>query len=110
MPVEKMFATGLALAIGAATLVTTADARHRWNHYHHGEAFAAGALGFTAGALIGGAFAGPRYGYYDDDYPAYYYDEPEYYAPRTYYRTAPRYYGGPCEHAGSTSAPAWAMC
>ena len=122
MRVTKILATGVALTIAAASLVTTADARHRW-HGHHGDAFAAGALGFTAGAFFGGAFAGPRYSYdYYDDYPsAYYYDEPGYYyepAPRVRYRQAPVYYReapgsygyDPCDLPTGVSKPANAMC
>ena len=118
MSIKKLFAAGLALAIGATSLITTADARHRWRH-NHGDAFVAGALGFTAGALLSGAFA-PRYGYYYDDYPsAYYYDEPEYYyapAPRVYYRQAPVFYRqgpgyyDPCNVPVGSSKPANAMC
>jgi hypothetical protein len=120
MRVTKILATGVALTIAATSLVTTADARHRWRHHHHGDAFAAGVLGFTAGAFFGGAFAGPRYGYYYDDYPdAYYYDEPDYYyapAPRVYYRQAPVYhrqgsgYYDPCNVPVGSSKPANAMC
>ena len=132
MAIKKILAAGLALTIGATSLVTTADARHRWRH-HHGDAFAAGVLGFAAGAILSGAFA-PRYRYYDcydgysyycDDYPrAYYYDEPRYYRPapryyapepRVYYRNAPRYYNGgygydPCDAPTGVSKPAHAMC
>jgi hypothetical protein len=123
MAIKKMLAAGLALTIGATSLVTTADARHRWRH-NHGDAFAAGVLGFTAGAILSGAFAPRyRYDYYDeypyyyDDYPrAYYYDEPRYYrpAPRIYYREAPRYRNGygydPCDAPTGVSKPAHAMC
>jgi hypothetical protein len=122
MPVKQILATGLALTIAATSLVTTADARNR--HRHHGDAFAAGALGFAAGALLSGAFAGPRYydDYYYDDYPsAYYYDEPGYYyapAPRVYYRQAPPVYYrqgpgqyfDPCNVPVGSSKPANAMC
>jgi hypothetical protein len=123
-------AAGLALAIGATSFVTSADARHRWGHRHHGGEFAAGALGFTAGAFFGSALA-PRYGYgscyngysyyCDDYYPrayyydtprAYYYDAPAYYAPepryapapRAYYRSAPRYYNDR-SYGGPCDAP-----
>lgn len=127
MPVKKILAAGLALAITATSLVTTAEARHR-RHHGGGEAFAAGVLGFTAGALLSGAFA-PRYSYgysYYDDYPPYYYDEPRYYyapAPRRYYRQAPVYYRpgpgyyrdgpgyyDPCNVPTGSSKPAHAMC
>jgi hypothetical protein len=129
MSVKNILAAGLALTIGATSLVTTADARHR---RHHGDAFIAGALGFTAGAFFGSALA-PRHRYYDcydgysyycDDYPrAYYYDEPRYYAPapryyapapRVYYRNEPRYDDGygydPCDMPTGVSKPAHAMC
>ena len=124
MRFPKILATGLALTIAATSLVSTADARKRHRHHGGGEAFAAGILGFTAGALLGGAFAGPRYsnGYYYDDYPSgYYYDEPryDYYAPapRVYYRQAPVYYRhapgnyyDPCNVPVGSSKPANAMC
>lgn len=122
MPVKKILIAGLAATITAASLVSTADAHRR----NHGDAFAAGVFGLAAGALLSGAFYGPRYGhYYDDDYPsAYYYDEPGYYyrpAPRVYYREAPvyyrqapRYYDGygydPCDAPTGVSKPANAMC
>lgn len=123
MRVMKILATGLALTIATTSLVSTADARHR-RHNGGGEAFAAGVLGFTAGALLSGAFAGPRYshGYYYDDYAPgyYYYEEPSYYyapAPRVYYRQppayhrqAPGYYYDPCNVPVGSSKPANAMC
>lgn len=124
MRYTKIFATGLALTIAATSFATTAEARHRYRN--HGDAFAAGVLGFTAGAFLGSAFAGPRY-YYDDYEPRYYYDEPDYYyAPRApvYYRQAPVYYrqappviyreapgySDPCDAPTGSSKPAWAMC
>ena len=60
MPVKKILVAALAATITAASLVGTADARHR----HNGDAFAAGVFGFAAGALLSGAFYGPRYGGY----------------------------------------------
>ena len=120
MSVKNIVVTGLAVTIAATALVSSADARHRRNH--GGEAFAAGVLGFTAGALLSGAFA-PRYsrGYYYDEYPSgYYYDEPRYHyapAPRVYYRQAPAYYRhapgnyyDPCNVPAGSSKPANAMC
>jgi len=117
MQVKTIVASGLALTIAAASLVSTAEANHR--RHHHGGAFAAGALGFAAGALLSGAFA-PR-GYYYDNYPrGYYYEEPGYYyapAPRVYYRQAPvyhrqapGYYYDPCNGSVGSSKPAHAMC
>ena len=94
--------------------------RHYYGHgghyghggYHHGGAFAAGVLGFAAGALLGGAFAPGYYGhpyYYNGYAPGYYY------APRVYYHRPygyyDNYYYGPCSlPAGQVSRPAWAMC
>lgn len=119
MRFKTILATGLAAALAASSLVTTAEARHR---HHHGFPLAAGAFGFAAGALIGSALA-PRYPYYyyDNDYPsAYYYDRGSYYGrdyydePPVYYRSAPRYdrprYDHPCNTPAGTSKPAWAMC
>ena len=60
MAVKRILATGLAMTIAATSLIGTADARHRNRHHHHGDAFAAGVFGFAAGALLSGAFAGPR--------------------------------------------------
>jgi hypothetical protein len=125
MPVKNILAAGLALMIGATSLIGTADARHRYRH-HHGDALAAGVFGLAAGALLSGAFYGPRYRYYDDYPSAYYYDEPGYYyepAPRAYYRQAPVYYReapvynrqgrgyyDPCDLPTGVSKPANAMC
>lgn len=122
MRFRKILATGLAVTIAAASFVNTADARHR-RHNGGSDAFAAGVLGFTAGALLSGAFVGPRHshGYYYDDYaPGYYYEEPSYYyapAPRVYYRQppvyhrqAPGYYYDPCNVPVGSSKPANAMC
>ena len=59
---------------------------------------AAGIIGFAAGAILGGALSGPRYGrgYYGDRYydDGYYYDQPDvvYVEPRpVYVRPAPVY-------------------
>ena len=64
MRFTKLIATALALAAFTTSLVSTAEAgrRHYYGHggyYGHGYggAFAAGALGFAAGALLSGAFA-----------------------------------------------------
>jgi len=84
----KTLAAGLALTIGATSFVGTADARHR-HRGHHGDAFAAGILGFTAGALLTGAFARPRY--YDYYEPAPVYAAP----PPIVYGPAPVYYSRP---------------
>jgi hypothetical protein len=109
MQLKTICTAGLALAIAGASMVSTADAQRR---HHHGFPFAAGALGFTAGAFFGSPFYGPRYSYYEE--PGYYYDEPGYYyepAPRAYYRSSPGYYGsGPCNLPTGTAKPAWAMC
>jgi hypothetical protein len=124
MELKKMLATGAALAIAAATSVTSADAGHRYhNGYNNGFPFAAGAFGFAAGALIASALA-PRYPYYNNGYyngydPYYYNEDPYYaprarYAPRVHYAPAPSvYYEGPAYNDvcnTPTSKPAWAMC
>jgi len=46
---------------GIAASTTDAAAGHR--HYHWGGPAAAGAIGFAAGAIVGGALAQPRYYY-----------------------------------------------
>ena len=86
MRFTKPIAAGLALAVVAVSLTGTAEARHR---HRHGDAFAAGILGFTAGAILSGAFSQPRY------YHRPYYAEPVYVAPPpppVVYDTAPAYY------------------
>jgi hypothetical protein len=84
----KPLAAGLALTIAATSLVGSAEARHR-RHHHRGDALAAGILGFTAGALLSGALARPRY--YD-----YYEPAPVYRArPPVVYETVPVYYSRP---------------
>ena len=88
MRFTKTLAAGLALTIGATSLVGTADARHR-RHRGGGDAVAAGILGFTAGALLSGAFARPRY--YDYYEPAPVYAAP----PPVVYGPAPVYYSRP---------------
>lgn len=45
---------------GIAASTTKAEAGHRHGHYWGGPA-AAGAIGFAAGAIVGGALAQPRY-------------------------------------------------
>ena len=73
---QKTVATALALTIGGAAMVSTADARHKRFHHghHHGNAAVAGIVGFGIGTLFGSALATPRY------------DAP---APRVYYAPAP---------------------
>ena len=63
---------------------------HHYRHHNNGDAWAAGAIGLAAGALLGSALAQPRepdviYRDYDDGY---------YRHPVTVYREVPRYYGG----------------
>jgi len=63
--------------------------RHH-RHNNNGDAWAAGAIGLAAGALLGSALAQPSepeviYRDYDDGY---------YRHPVTVYREVPRYYGG----------------
>jgi hypothetical protein len=72
----KTVATALALSVGAMTF--TSPARANAN-----DAIIAGAAGFAAGTLLGGAAA----------YPRGYYGAPGYYAPRAYY--ARPYYARP---------------
>jgi hypothetical protein len=86
----KPIAATLALAIGAASLVGTAEA---WDHHHHhhgdGAGFAAaGIFGLAAGAMLGSALAQPRYDYYQ---PAPVYVAP----PAVAYQPAPAYYAQP---------------
>lgn len=84
----KTLAAGLALTIGATSLVGTAEARHR-HRGDRGDAVVAGILGFTAGALLSGALARPRY--YDYYEPAPVYAAP----PPVVYGPAPVYYSRP---------------
>ena len=84
----KTLAAGLALAIGATSLVGTADARHRYRN-SHGDAVAAGILGFAAGAILSGALARPRYYEYYEPAPVYRAPPPVAYNP------APVYYSRP---------------
>ena len=88
----KPIAATLAVAIGAASFVTTAEARHRHRHHHNGAGVAAaGIFGLAAGALIGSALSQPRYRYYGYQ-PAPVYAEPP---PPVVYQTAPVYYARP---------------
>ena len=85
----KTLTTGLVLTIAATSIASTADARHRHRGHRGGDAVAFGILGFTAGALLSGAFARPRY--YDYYEPAPIYAAP----PRVVYGPAPVYYSRP---------------
>jgi hypothetical protein len=59
-------AAAATIALGAIAMPQDADARGR------GGAVAAGVIGgLAAGALVGSTFAGPHYGAYAYDYPAY---------------------------------------
>lgn len=86
MRFTRTIAAALALSVGALTLAGSAEARdrdNRWRHHdrhHHnsGAPYAAGAVGFAAGAILGSALSQPRY-YYE---PAPVYVEPRYVAPR----------------------------
>ena len=80
----KTLAAGLALTIGATSLVGTAEARHR---NRHGDAVAAGILGFAAGAILSGALARPRYYEYYERAPVYRAPPPP-----VIYRATPVYY------------------
>ncbi len=66
MRMMKTIAATLALSVGALTVAGSADARHRrhhvvHHHHHDGGNFAAGAIGFGIGALVGSALSAPRY-------------------------------------------------
>jgi hypothetical protein len=77
---RTLSALAVAATVAIATVATLTDADARWRrHHHHG--FPVGAIvgGLAAGALIGSAFAVPRY------YGAYAY-EPVYFGPRCYVR------------------------
>jgi hypothetical protein len=120
MQFMKPAAAALALAMATTSFASSADARSRYYHRHHGGEIGAGIAGFAAGAFLG-ALARPHYsyGYYDDYYaPGYYYEQPRYYAPapvyvappRAYYREEPRYYRPGCDSDGSVSRPANSLC
>ena len=65
MRMMKTIAATLAVSVGALTFAGSADAGHRRNHFvrhhHNGGNFAAGAIGFGIGALVGSALSAPRY-------------------------------------------------
>ncbi|OCP09231.1 MULTISPECIES: BA14K family protein [unclassified Ensifer] len=93
------FIKAAVLSIAAAAMVIpTFGAAQAGGRYHdHDDAWAAGAAGLVAGALIGGAIASqPRYngGYnervYIDPEPEY-----DYYEPRPVYRARPVYQARP---------------
>ena len=93
----KPIAATLALTIGAASLVGTAEARHR----HHGNGAgiaAAGIFGLAAGALVGSALSQPRYYDYYEPAPVYVAPPP----PPVVYQPAQAYY----EHPAPWT-PAW---
>jgi hypothetical protein len=84
---RKSIAAALAVAIGAVSFATSAEAGRRHHHHHGGDALAAGIFGFAAGALIT-SLAQPRY-VYD---PYYYQPAPVYAQPPVYsYQPAPVY-------------------
>jgi hypothetical protein len=85
MRMTKSIAAALALTMGAISFSSVADARHR--HRHGGDAVAAGIIGFGAGAILGGALAQPRYGYYPG--PVYVEPAPVYVRPAPVYTYAP---------------------
>ena len=88
MRLTKPIAATLALAIGATTLIGTAEARHR--HHHNGAGIAAaGIFGLAAGALVGSALAQPRYYDYYEPAPVYVAPPPP---PVVYSEPAPVYY------------------
>lgn len=85
------FATAMVPLTSASADNWRGDGYYRhYNHHNNGDAWAAGAIGLAAGALLGSALAQPRepdviYRDYDDGY---------YRRPVTVYREVPRYYGG----------------
>jgi hypothetical protein len=95
--IKKLQRAGIAaaLALGAMTVATSAEARDRY-YRHHGDAtgaaIAGGVIGLALGAAIASADRGRDY-YYDGGY---YYGRPRVYYygyPRAYYyRSYPRYY------------------
>jgi BA14K-like protein len=87
MRFTKPLAAALALSIAAASLVGTAEARHR--HNNGGAIAVAGIFGLAAGALIGSALSQPQYRYYE---PAPVYAPPP---PPIVYQPAPVYYARP---------------
>ena len=96
----KSIATALALTISAATLVGTAEAKHKghWKkHGYHrdrdrddGDRAAAAIFGFGVGAILGGALSSPRY-----------------YAPSYHYQPAPRVYYEPAPAVGGYGLVPW---
>lgn len=84
MRFTKPVAAALALAIAAASMVGTAEARHR---HQRGGALAAGIFGLAAGAMIGSALSRPNYYYYEPE-PVYVAPPP----PPIVYNPAPVYY------------------
>lgn len=57
MNFTRTIAAAAALSVGTLGFAGSAEAGHR---HHHGDAVAAGVVGFAAGALIGGALARPQ--------------------------------------------------
>jgi hypothetical protein len=95
----RPIAAALALTIGAASLVGTAEARHRHHHGGNGAGIAAaGIFGLAAGALVGSALAQPRYYDYYEPAPVYVAPPP----PPVVYQPSQVYYQRP-----SPWTPAW---
>jgi hypothetical protein len=98
MRLVKPIAATLALSIGAASLVGTAEAGYR---HHHGDGAgiaAAGIFGLAAGALVGSALSQPRYYDYYEPAPVYVAPPP----PPVVYQPAQVYYERPAPWT-----PAW---
>lgn len=95
MAFKRTIAAALAVTVGALSFAGTADARDRGDrgryyrhNNNHNDAFIAGALGFGAGAILGGALSQPRYAA-----PYYYEPAPVYVRPApVYVQPAPVYY------------------
>ncbi|CAN7340020.1 BA14K family protein [Phyllobacterium sp. LjRoot231] len=93
------FATAMVPLTSASADSWRGDRYYRHHHNGNGDAWAAGAIGLAAGALLGGALAQPRepdviYRDYDDGYD----QRPV----RVYREVAPRYYG-----AAQPWSPGW---
>jgi hypothetical protein len=106
MPSSKPVAATLALAVSALAFANPAEAGHRFRHHHND--LAVGAIGFAAGAILGGALASPRYSapYYYEQAPVYVAPSPVYVAPEPVY-VAPRVYPGPVYYSREPWSEGW---
>ena len=100
----RLAAIALTASLAVVSVANPASARDRywghggWGHHHRGgDVLAAGIIGLTLGAVIGGALSEPRHRYYEERY---YYDPPpppRRYRERVYRERAYRSYGPPPE-------------